>query len=694
MKSITQTVFLTVLCFVIINLTACGGPPPTKPQQPDPQQEPTATQQLAAEQETEPTATPLPPPTEPPPEAPSEPESPETPPEQEAPETPPDLASAAEMLGITEQELVNALGPPPPDLAAAAQTLGITEETLQNAMFADGTTPDFVSESTESADSTPAESEASGTPPDLAAVAETLGITEQELKDALGPPPPDLAAAAQTLGIPEETLQNAMATAGGSDQAQPDAPPAETEVTETTTTPVEQPSVTADPTSANGYPLVDTGQISCYGDLNAITCPQSGVALDGQDAQYNNLQSSYVDNGDGTVTDNVTGLMWQKTPGDKMNYDQALAGANSSNLAGYDDWRVPTIKELYSLILFSGSDASTCTEVATCSAIPFIDTTYFDFEYGDTTIERVIDAQYLSSTKYVSLTMNRDETAFGVNMADGRIKGYGLVLHGSQKTFFVLYVRGNPAYGLNNFVDNGNGTITDLATGLTWSQNDSGTDLAWADALAYCENLTSGGHDDWRLPNAKELQSLVDYTRSPATTNSAAINPLFTVSSIVNEGGDNDYPYYWSSTTHVNIMPEGGTAGGNVAYLSFGQALGYMDNAWHDVHGAGAQRSDPKIGDPADYPTGHGPQGDAIRVYNYARCARDGGVVAVDRTNEVPDQSSGSPPDLAAAAATLGVTEQALKDALGPPPPDLAAAAATLGVTEQALQDALGVSGP
>jgi len=44
---------------------------------------------------------------------------------------------------------------------------------------------------------------------------------------------------------------------------------------------------------------------------------------------------------------------------------------------------------------------------------------------------------------------------------------------------------------------------------------------------------------------------------------------------------------------------------------------------WLDVHGAGAQRSDPKIGNPADYPQGHGPQGDAIRIYNYVRLVRD-----------------------------------------------------------------------
>jgi hypothetical protein len=41
------------------------------------------------------------------------------------------------------------------------------------------------------------------------------------------------------------------------------------------------------------------------------------------------------------------------------------------------------------------------------------------------------------------------------------------------------------------------------------------------------------------------------------------------------------------------------------------------------VHGAGAQRSDPKAGNPADFPRGRGPQGDAIRIYNFVRLVRD-----------------------------------------------------------------------
>jgi hypothetical protein len=51
--------------------------------------------------------------------------------------------------------------------------------------------------------------------------------------------------------------------------------------------------------------------------------------------------------------------------------------------------------------------------------------------------------------------------------------------------------------------------------------------------------------------------------------------------------------------------------------------MGYMDGRWQDVHGAGAQRSDPKVGDPNEFPNGHGSQGDAIRILNYVRLVRN-----------------------------------------------------------------------
>jgi hypothetical protein len=85
---------------------------------------------------------------------------------------------------------------------------------------------------------------------------------------------------------------------------------------------------------------------------------------------------------------------------------------------------------------------------------------------------------------------------FGVNFADGRIKGYGLTMPGSglEKTFFVIYVRGNTEYGENSFADNGDGTITDNATDLMWSQDDSGSGLDWEDALAWVDQKNAENH--------------------------------------------------------------------------------------------------------------------------------------------------------------------------------------------------------
>ncbi|MBI5490304.1 MAG: DUF1566 domain-containing protein [Deltaproteobacteria bacterium] len=393
-----------------------------------------------------------------------------------------------------------------------------------------------------------------------------------------------------------------------------------------------------------GYPIVDTGQTSCFDDASRVSCPAASAPFYGQDAQFNGNQPSYTLSADGlTVHDNVTGLTWQKSPDtsgdgvinalDKMTWTQAQArpaALNASLYGGYDDWRLPTIKELYSLIDFTGSDVGPVGDPATL--IPFIERAYFDFGYGDTAAgERIIDAQFASSTLYVSTTMLGDPTLFGVNFADGRIKGYDLVNTMSGPGEFVFYVRcvRGAEYGRNDFVDNDDGTITDRATGLMWTKGDSAQGLNWREALAWAEAKNAEnylGHNDWRLPNAKELQSIVDYTRSPDTTHSAAIDPLFLCTGVTNEAGNADYPFYWTSTTHMSSTGVDAAA----VYIAFGRAMGYMTApwdptlaAWLDVHGAGAQRSDPKEGNPADFPHGRGPQGDAIRIYNYVRLVRD-----------------------------------------------------------------------
>ncbi|QEP43823.1 DUF1566 domain-containing protein [Ectothiorhodospiraceae bacterium BW-2] len=411
-----------------------------------------------------------------------------------------------------------------------------------------------------------------------------------------------------------------------------DSPTQEEPSLDTTEADETNPDSSAKPT----YPIVDTMQAQCFNATTPIDCPTSGSPFYGQDGQQQGNQASYLLHEEGTVSDQITGLMWMQSPDltndqsitakDKLSYSAAIDYCESLSLAGYNDWRLPDIKTLYSLIDFRGLDPSSYTGSETSGLTPFIDTRYFGFGYGDTSAnERLIDAQFVSATRYVSTTMNGDETVFGVNFADGRIKGYPTTMQGSDKTFYTLCVRDNPTYGSNRFVSNGDGTITDEATQLMWQASDSGVGLNWEEALKLAEQRNSENHlgyRDWRLPTIKELQSLLDYSLSPDThANRAAIDSLFGVSAITNEAGQTDAPYYWSSTTHATL---GEISGGYGAYIAFGRAIGSMDGgkSWLDVHGAGAQRSDPKSGNAADYPQSHGPQGDALRVFNYVRLVR------------------------------------------------------------------------
>ena len=179
----------------------------------------------------------------------------------------------------------------------------------------------------------------------------------------------------------------------------------------------------------------------------------------------------------------------------------------------------------------------------------------------------MIDCQDWSVTKYVRTTMNDDETVFGANFADGRIKGYPVLDPHWRRPhkLFARYVRGNPAYGNNDFQDNADGTVTDRATGLMWSKADSSAGMNWQKALAWVPRMNATnflGHHDWRLPNAKELQSLVDYSRIPA------IAPVFQTT----ESPSGEYPFFCTSTTHLDGPPD--AAGNAAVYVCFWPSTG------------------------------------------------------------------------------------------------------------------------
>lgn len=368
--------------------------------------------------------------------------------------------------------------------------------------------------------------------------------------------------------------------------------------------------------AVGGYPIVDTNVTTFYNATGEIEAPEEGEPFYGQDASYQTTPSSYTDNGDGTITDNVTGLMWEKSPsgGEKLTWEDAMNGLDAFNeekLGGYDDWRIPTLKELYSIVQFSGI-FNELTPIK-----PFIDTDYFEVLDLINPGDRPLDVQSITSTIYDSTTLGNTTTMFGYNFRDAFVKGYPL-----SKTFTLYHVRGNTHYGQNMFVDNGDGTISDLATGLMWMTADSGYfgvgdagdgTLNWEQALAWAERLNFAGYSDWKVPSAKELQSIVDYTRSPDATNSAAIDPLFQTTEIVNAAGLKDWGYYWTSTPFGDEQS---------IYFSFGRGMGMMGGSPMDVHGAGSQRGDFRDGDRAEFPYHRGPQGDEMRTYNMVRAVR------------------------------------------------------------------------
>ena len=89
------------------------------------------------------------------------------------------------------------------------------------------------------------------------------------------------------------------------------------------------------------------------------------------------------------------------------------------------------------------------------------------------------------------------------------------------------------------WVANGDGTVTDVATGLMWQQQDDGIIRDHADAITFCQNLSLAGHADWRLPNVKELTSLVDYRQS---------SPAIDVAAFPNTSSS----FYWSASSRAS----------------------------------------------------------------------------------------------------------------------------------------------
>ena len=195
---------------------------------------------------------------------------------------------------------------------------------------------------------------------------------------------------------------------------------------------------------------------------------------------------SYTDNGNATVTDNVTGLIWQKSDdGTTRTWQQALDYCNDLTLAGNSNWRLPTRRELH-IVDYGRFDPSADPVF---NSMPFL---------------------YWSASSNLGLPgLN---LAWGVNFHSG-----GAYSVFKTDNHFVRCVLGNQQPE-STFTDNGNNTVTDETTGLIWQKTDNDTTPTWQQALEYCNGLTLGDNKNWRLPNIKELESIVDVTlHSPAS---------------------------------------------------------------------------------------------------------------------------------------------------------------------------------
>lgn len=288
--------------------------------------------------------------------------------------------------------------------------------------------------------------------------------------------------------------------------------------------------------AAPTMPLADTGQTTCYDNTTSITCPTSGQAFFGQDANYTgtakSLTASVLGGGE-IVTDNVTGLIWQRCQSGRNNdatcsggtTTQTAAGAvtfcTGLNFAGFaSGWRLPTVLEYEGLLNHNTS--------------PQVDLTVFPNHSIGTPF-------YLAESFNGGVDRNSILIGCGTTCEGG--------IQGASGGMNVRCVRGTTA--TISLDDLGDGTIRDNGTGLIWQKCSSGlsdatcttgtaTTYTWENALAYCEGLTFAGSSDWRLPNRIELNSIFDYSRTFATGFQKDPTKFPETTDVI----------YWSSTTN------------------------------------------------------------------------------------------------------------------------------------------------
>lgn len=272
----------------------------------------------------------------------------------------------------------------------------------------------------------------------------------------------------------------------------------------------------------NEHYLPCTGQTKCFDNANEMLCPDPENDFYGQDAQYATLGKclprSYVVSGttpEEIVTDNNSGLTWQRVSStNTYTWKGSITYCENLDYGGYNDWRLPAINELATLLDYDRSDPA----MIDIAAFPDTQANY----YWSTSRYIPSSTMYAWSVhfKYGTVSFIRNETAYPARCVRNAALSFGTF---TEKT--VL----------------GDVIVTDTITGLQWTTY--ALSFYWQDALNYCEKLSYGGHDDWRLPNIGELRSLANWNKDlPQTV--FPIMPIYTPLS------------FWSSTSMAHSFTQ------------------------------------------------------------------------------------------------------------------------------------------
>ena len=259
------------------------------------------------------------------------------------------------------------------------------------------------------------------------------------------------------------------------------------------------------------FKFPDTGIYRCFDEAGKIIYPDQHHFLAQQDGKnaLHPLSYTFVTNNNAKTSDNIsvkcvkdnnTGLIWEikSTNQADVNFVEKkythheaetdyINNLNKEKYGGFNDWRLPNKDELRSIIDYGRMN-------------PAINTEYF---------QNIKIGLYWCAETY----QMQDCMGWGI------FTGYGSATAISKQVKqYAIAVRAgyNNDFGNCNssrFVDNGDGTVTDKTTGLMWQQGDNPR-MNWFETLKYCQNLILAGYSDWRLPNIKELNTILNLNRN------------------------------------------------------------------------------------------------------------------------------------------------------------------------------------